>query len=463
MIERFAILGAAGDLTRRYLMPALARLSAEGAFEPSRELEVVGVARDDWSTADFRARIRAGLEELAPDLSREKLEAFVRRLRFARSDVTDPQTLKRVLEPARGPVVAYLALPPAAFGPTIAALSAVGLADGSRIVVEKPFGDGLASARELNGLLHDSFDERSVFRIDHFLGKQTAQNLLGLRFANRLFEPIWNNQHIERVEIRWDETLALEGRAAYYDRAGALRDMLQNHLLQLLCLVAMEPPTSLGERDLRDRKVDVLRAVRRLSGEEIAKHTLRARYGAGTSGARSIPAYVDEDGVDPARDTETFAQATLLLDNWRWSGVPFTLRSGKALAEDRHEITVHFRPVPHLAFGQDEDPAPNAVRITFDPDRVRVDLNVNGPGDPFRLEPAALTMSLSPQRISAYGKLLLDILEGDPTLSIRDDEAEESWRIVEPILEHWRTGAVRMQTYPSGEAFEPTTTGGEPR
>jgi glucose-6-phosphate 1-dehydrogenase len=457
VIQRFVILGASGDLTSRYLMPALARLMEAGKLG---DVEVVGVALEDWTTEGFRERVAGGLERHAGGVSKEAHEGLLNRLRYAQSDVTDAGTLRGAVEPEKGPVVAYLALPPTVFAPTLAALRELGLADGSRVVVEKPFGTSLADAQGLNRLLHDSFAEEAVFRIDHFLGKQKVQNILGVRFANRLFEPLWNCNHIGRVEIRWDETLALEGRAGYYDRAGALKDMLQNHLLQLLALVAMEPPLSLGARDLRDRKVDVLRAVRSLSPEEVLRLTVRARYGAGELKGREVkgrevPAYVDEEGVAAENDTETFAQVTLFIDNWRWSGVPFTLRSGKALAKDRAEIAVYFRPVPHLAFGQEGDPRANALRIAFAPDRMALDLNINGPGDPFVLEPAALALELAPQDISAYGKLLLDVLAGDPTLSIRDDEAEEAWRIMEPILAVWQEGRVPLLDYPAGSPFEP--------
>ena len=251
------------------------------------------------------------------------------------------------------------------FLPTLEALSRASLPQGSRVVIEKPFGEDLASAQALNRLLHQSFPENAVFRIDHFLHLQTVQNVLGLRFANRIVEQLWNRDHVERVEIVWDESLTLEGRASYYDRVGALKDMIQNHLLQLLCLVGMEAPLTLDERTLRDRKIDVLRAIRRLSPQEVEQYTVRARYSAGRIGECQVPNYADEEGIDPARGTETFAQVTLWIDNWRWAGVPFVLRSGKALGRERREIAVHFRPVPHLAF-EANDPPPNVLRLLLD-------------------------------------------------------------------------------------------------
>lgn len=456
MIRRVVILGATGDLTSRYLLPALARLHQVGRL--SDALSIVGSAREDWETDRFRDHILDRLDRHAADITAASRRAVASRLEYRRADVTDPAELAKVFGGIRDPLVAYLALPPSVYAATILALAAVGLAEGSRIVVEKPFGEDLASAQALNRLLHGTLPENAVFRMDHFLGKQTVQNILGLRFANRVFEPLWNRTHIARVEIIWDETLALEGRATYYDLAGALRDMIQNHLLQILCLVGMEPPTSLDERDLRDRKVDLLRAIRRLSPEEVARLTVRARYGAGQIGEREEPAYVDEPGVDPTRETETFAQVTLAIDNWRWAGVPFCLRTGKALARDRREIAVYFQPVPHLVFGQATDPAPNALRFRLDPDRMSLGVNINGPGDPFTLEEAELDLELAPHELPAYARLLLDVMEGDPTLSIRADEAEESWRIVEPILRAWNAGLVPLGEYPAGSADPLATT-----
>ena len=302
----------------------------------------------------------------------------------------------------------------------------------------------------MNRLLHESFPERDVFRLDHFLGKQTVQNILGLRFANRIFEPVWNAHHIERVEIIWDETITAAGRAAFYDATGALRDMVQNHLLQLLALIAMEPLHALDERTLRDHKVDVLQAVRRLTADEVLRQTVRGRYTRGAIGEKEVLPYLQEAGVRAERNTETFAQVTLSIDNWRWAGVPFMLRTGKALGHDRREIAIHFKPVPHLAFGQEAQPMPNVLAIELDPDRIALKVNVNEPGDLFDLEQVELDKRFQSETLPAYARLLLDVLDGDPTLSIRDDEAEESWRIVEPILQVWGKGEVPLVDYPAG-------------
>ena len=274
---------------------------------------------------------------------------------------------------------------------------------------------------------------------------------MGLRFANGIFEPLWDRNHIERVEIVWDETLALEGRAGYFDHAGAFKDLIQNHLLQLLCLTAMEAPIALHRRNLRDRKIDVLRAIRRLDAEEVRQRTVRARYGAGRIGERDVPAYVDEEGVDPERRTETFAQVNLSVDNLRWAGVPFVLRTGKALARNRGEIAVHFKPVPHLPFQKAGEPRPNVLRVQLGPDRVALDVNINGPYDPFDLEQIELSAGFAPQEFfSAYERIFLDLLEGNTTLFVRGDEAEESWRVVEPILEAWEQELVPLLEYPAG-------------
>lgn len=368
-------------------------------------------------------------------------------LEYHQADAIDPDSVREALQPDQGPTAVYLALPPAVFGPAIAAVTAAGLPPGSRMGIEKPFGTSLTHARELNRLLRRCLPEQAVFRIDHFLGMQMVQNLVGLRFANRLFEPVWNCHHVDVVEIVWDETLTLEGRG-YYDTVGALRDMVQNHLLQLLALVGMEPPARLDTRGLRDRKTDLLRAVRRLAPDEVDRHTVRARYTAGTVEERPVPAYVDQEAVDRARDTETFVQVTLLVDNWRWAGVPFVLRTGKALAADRREIRIRFRRVPLPAVA--DTAPPNLLRIPLDPEALSLDLNLNTAGERFGFERVTLAQQMAPPRLPAYGWVLLALLGGDPILSIRADEAEESWAIVEPILDAWAAGRAPLRSYPAG-------------
>jgi glucose-6-phosphate 1-dehydrogenase len=440
---RLVILGAAGDLTARYLMPAVAELHEAGHLpEP---FDVVGVGRDDMSDGDFRARVSQHLDD----------DAICGLLTYRAGDATDPELLASLLEGdgADGGVVLYLALPPQVFDEVLDALERVELPDQLTVVFEKPFGHDLDSARRLNARVEEVIGERRAFRIDHFLGHQTVQNVLGLRFANRMFEPVWNNQHVDRVEFVWDETLTVEGRAGFYDRTGSLKDMLQNHLLQLLCLVAMEPPLTLDADDVRDRKVDVLRAVRRVAQSTAADHSVRARYTAGAIDGRRVPDYVDEDGVEVENGTETFAELRLFIDNWRWSGVPFVLRSGKALAESRRQIDVVFRDVPHQVFDQPPGgPTPERLRLGINPDLVRLDIRANGRDDPTILEPASLSCELAPSALGPYANVLLDVINGDRLLSIRADEAEQAWRIIEPVLAAWEDDAVELQQYAAGSS-----------
>lgn len=445
MLERVVLFGASGDLAARLLLPALAELEQEGVL-PAR-LAVQGVDVEPFTTGQFRDHAGAALAEHAAAVTPAARDALRDRLTYRRGDVTDPGDVAGAVGDEA--VVAYLALPAGLFAPTLAALAAAPLARGSVIAIEKPFGTDLASARALNGLLAGRFPGCTVFRNDHFLHAQTVQNVLGLRFGNRILEPVWNADHVQQVEIVWDETLALEGRAAYYDRAGALRDMLQNHLLQILALTAMEQPASLGERDLRDAKQAVLRAVRPPSAAAIAATTVRGRYTAGTVDGHAVPAYVDEPGVDPGRGTETFAQVTLRVDNPRWAGVPFTLRSGKALGARRASITVHFREVAHPEFRGLGGRA-NLLQVSLGSPRVSLGLNVNAEGELFALTPVQVSTDLPAPARSAYAGLLLDILRGDPTLSVRGDEAEESWRIVDPVLDAWAVNAVPLTDYVAG-------------
>lgn len=447
MIRRLVLFGASGDLAARKLLPALAQLIAAQRL-PER-FSLLGIARQDWDDARFRRHAGEALERHAADVPAEARRTLCERLAYRSVDLTDAAALRDALAGEQDAVVLYLALPPALLEPVVGVLGDVDLHADTRIVCEKPFGTGLESARRLNRLLARRFGEDRIHRVDHFLLKQTLLNILGLRFGNRILEAGWSRENIERVEIVFDETLALEGRAGYYDHAGALRDMFQSHLLQLLCLVAMEPPLALDERDLRDRKVEVLRAVARMTPEQVAARSVRARYGAGTLDGRELTAYAESEGVDPARGTETFAQVTFHVDNWRWAGVPFLLRSGKALARDRHAVSIHFRDVPHLAF-RDSVPCANVLRLTLGPDRIDLALNVNAPDEPFRLACASIGTELAAQPLPAYARVLLHVLEGDVSLSIRGDEAEEAWRIVAPVLEAWSAGRVPLGEYPPG-------------
>ncbi|MEV4579946.1 glucose-6-phosphate dehydrogenase [Nonomuraea jabiensis] len=446
MIDRLIILGATGDLNARYLLPALAALHAAGHLGDRFELTCAD--RQDWTGEEFRRWASAQLDRHAPAEPGETRKAIADRARYRRADATDAADIA-LLVAGDGPVAVYLSLPPAIFPRTVAALGAANLPPGSRIVLEKPFGEDLDSAVELNRLLTGVIPEQAVFRVDHFLAMTTVQNVLGSRLANRVLESIWNSAHIAEVEIVWDETLTLEGRAGYYDGAGALKDMVQNHLLQVLCLVAMEPPLSLGERDLRDRKIDVLRSVRLMTDDDVVRRTRRARYLAGRIGDRDVPAYAEEEGVDPKRRTETFAEVELELDSWRWSGTTFRLRTGKALGHDRKEVAVRFRPVPHLPFGFNEEAAPNVLRFGLEPESMTLALTGIGAGA-HSLAPLTLAAQPAPPELPAYGRLLLDVLHGNAALSIRGDEAEEAWRVLAPVLSAWSRDLVPMGEYLAG-------------
>jgi glucose-6-phosphate 1-dehydrogenase len=459
VIRRLAIFGATGDLTARFLLPSLAALSAAGELPGDFRLSCAG--REDWTGPEYRDWAATQLGRHAGHLPASARQDVVAAADYSAVDLTDSAAVAAAIA-GDGPLAAYLALPPAVFPAAVTGLHDAGLPDGSRIVLEKPFGTDLDSAISLNRLLASLVHEDAVFRVDHFLAMTTVQNLVGTRLANRVLEPIWNSTHIDRVEILWEESLALEGRAGYYDGVGALKDMLQNHLLQLLCLVAMEPPISLGERDLRDRKVDVLRSVRPLATDDIVRRTRRARYVAGQIGGHPVPAYVDEAGVDPAHRTETFAQIDVELDNWRWRGTIFRLRAGKALARDRKEVTVHFRSVPHLPLGHHGEPSDNVLRFGLEPEGLTLELTGIG-GRARTLAPLTLSAQMEPPELPAYSGLLRQVLTGDAALSIRGDEAEESWRVVTPVLDAWFKDLVPLEDYPAGSQGPAGGSGGRPR
>lgn len=440
-IDTLVILGAGGDLTSRLLLPGLASLLASSR---GQKLNLIGVDRGDTTDAQWRDTVTEAFSSEPSALAK----AVAAKTRFIKADVTNPDDLARVLAEAPGRIALYFALPPAVTILACQTLSTMTLPKGIAFALEKPFGTDLASAKSLNRLLETMLPEEQLFRVDHFLGKSTVLNLLGLRFANRIFEPLFSAPNVEKIEMVFDESLALENRAGYYDKAGALVDMIQSHLLLVLALTAMEPPASLDAGDLRGAMAQVLRATRlhRKNGTS----SRRARYGAGEIDGRQLPAYVDEAGVDPTRATETLAEVTLEIDNWRWAGVPFVLRSGKALGEARQDILVTFKEVPHLPTGLTGVSGPSCLRISMKPATLDLDLVINGQGDPFALERVALHSDLGAGELSAYGEVLAGLLECDPTLSVRGDVAEECWRIVGPALAAWRKDAVPLETYPAG-------------
>jgi glucose-6-phosphate 1-dehydrogenase len=447
------LFGASGDLAGRLLLPALAALQA-GRRLPNG-FRLIGSATEDWDDVAFRQFAAERLEQHASELPAAARAALVSSLTYRRADLDRAEDVARAVAAAdaRGPIVAYLALPPSVFAAAVAALAEAGLPAGSRIAIENPFGEDLDSAVALNALLArvaGTAEERAVFRVDHVLGMATVHNMVGLRLANQLTASLWDSAHIEQVEILWEETLALEGRAGYFDRAGTLKDVLQNHALQVLSLFAMEPPTSVGERGLRDRKVEVLRSVQPPADDEMDSRTRRARYAAGRIGDRAVPAYAQEDGVDPGRGTDTFAEVMLELDNARWAGTRFVLRGGKAMRRRRKGVLVRFRPVapPPLIEGE---PTGNALWIGLDgPEDVRLELTGSEPAPSFRPCQVTLTAPPPPFDLPPYARVLLDILDGDGALSVRGDEAEEAWRVMDPIARGWRLGRVPLQEYPAG-------------
>ena len=441
--QTLLILGASGDLTARLLLPGLGALVATGDVPG---LSLVGAGMEDWDDQRWRTRVRDSFATV--DARAAEAAAVADHARYLRADVTQEQDLRRLLDACPGRVVIFFALPPAVTAKACAALRGVGLPPGTRLVLEKPFGTDAATANSLNELLAGLVPEDQVHRVDHFLGKSTVLNILGLRFANRIFEPVLNNTHVESVDVVFDEDLALEGRAGYYDHAGALVDMVQSHLLQVLALLAMDAPPTLDAREVRDRKAQVLRATRLWDDAEASSR--RARYSAGQIGDRRLPAYADESGVDPARQTETLAEVVLAVDTWRWAGVPFRLRSGKALARRRKEAVVTFRQPPHVPHGLRGYEQPDRLRIGFGPDQLRLDVNINGPGDPYDIENVTMGAEFGPGELPPYGEVLRGVFESDPTLSVRGDTAEQCWRIVEPVLAAWRAGGVPLQEYPAG-------------
>jgi glucose-6-phosphate 1-dehydrogenase len=438
------VLGASGDLTSRLLMPALGQLLTR---EPERSIRLVGAGMDDWDDEKWRSVVRASFATV--DAAGTAVDAVLASATYRTADITDAADLESLLALAQGGAALYFAVPPAVAAKACVALAAVTLPDGLVLALEKPFGTDEASAHELNAHLAKIVPEDQVYRIDHFLGRSTVLNVLGVRFTNRVFEPVWSADHVESVVIRYDEALGLEGRAGYYDRAGALVDMIQSHLLQVLAVVAMDPPSTLDAVDVRDAKAMVLRATSVWNDDPVAS-SRRARYTAGTVGDRSFPAYADEEGVDASLETETLAEMTVGIATARWEGVPFTLRSGKALGDRRSEIVITFKPVTHLPTGFDGSSEPTVLRLTLGPDKMALEINVNGPGDPFHLDRAALEAEFGEGELLAYAEVLQGILDGDPTLSVRGDTAERCWHIVQPVLDAWHSGAVPLDEYPAG-------------
>lgn len=472
------IFGATGDLTRRMLIPALYYLAQRRLL--AEEFAILGIGRQAMEHAAFRKQMRAALDT-AGDIQAVDESAWKwleERTFFCAADITDAaaygaivQTLETIESTrSHNNRLFYLAIPPSVFGDSVRNLSGSGVArctpdDAARpwvrLVVEKPFGHSLASAQELNATILERFGEHQVFRIDHYLGKETVQNLLVFRFANSIFEPLWNRHYVERVEITAAEAIGVENRGKYYEETGVIRDMFQNHLLQLLTLAAMEPPTGFAADAVRDEKVKVLRSIRPLV-ENRRVQAVRAQYAAGTVDGKKTPAYRDEPDVSRASTVPTFAAVRISIDNWRWQGVPFLVRSGKRLARRASEILVRFRPPPHLASGPVASGPPNSLVIRVQPDEgIAIRMDVKTPGTVHELTPhlemTPVEMDFCYSRVfgeapsPAYETLLLDTMIGDATLFARSDEVEMAWRVIDPLIQHWEnTPVADMATYPPG-------------
>jgi glucose-6-phosphate 1-dehydrogenase len=463
------IFGGGGDLTWRKLIPALYDIHCE-SWLPDR-IAIIGVDRSGYSNAAYREHLAGGVGKFSRHRKTAKSwKEFASKITYQKLDFTKKKsydalsgTIEKIEEEwdARGCRVFYMAIPPAFIEPVSHLLSGSGLAREShraRVVIEKPFGHDYESAHKLNEIMRHCFSERSVFRIDHYLGKETVQNIVAFRFANGLFEPLWNRNYIDHVQITVSEELGVGHRGAYYEKAGALRDMVQNHLMQLLCLTAMEPAVIFASDELRNRKVDVMRAVRIYDRDEVMRFAVRGQYGPGWVGRNKVPGYREEKDVAEDSSTETFAALKLFIDNWRWQGVPFYLRTGKRLRETISMIAIQFKPVPHQSFPIEaiETWQPNRLIINIQPQKgIRLRFQAKRPGLKMVLNPVDMQFNYSDaysqEPPEAYETLLLDVILGDQMLFMRRDQIEAAWKIVDPITEVWdATSPPDFPDYPAG-------------
>jgi glucose-6-phosphate 1-dehydrogenase len=465
------IFGANGDLTKRKLMPALYRLAWERRLAPG--FAVIGISRTPMSDDEFRGRMRESVSKFLEDspFDEELWDSFAHGLFYFAGDVMDRAAYKRLAERLReiegerqtgGNHLYYLSTQPSQYAPIAEGLGAAGLAAGDgwrRIIVEKPFGHDLSSARELNTKLQKVFNEDRIYRIDHYLGKETVQNILAFRFGNGIFEPVWNRRYIDHVQITAAESIGVEGRGGYYQEAGALRDMIQNHLLQVLATVAMEPSSTFSADAVRDERAKLLRSIHVMKPEEIAENTVAGQYGPGRTGGESVPGFRQEKGVDPDSQTETYAAATFLIGNWRWAGVPFYVRTGKYLPKRVSEIAIQFRSAPLAVFrnddGENEEALPNLLILRIQPEEgISLKFVSKRPGAGMTLRPVSMDFnygsSFGERSPSAYETLLLDAIIGDATLYTRQDMVEASWSAVQPILDYWSTQKFPFPNYAAG-------------
>ena len=464
------IFGASGDLTHRKLMPALWSLYAARTLpEP---FAIIGTGRTGLTDDEFRNRMKDGVKQFArlKVPSDQIWERFAANLSYIAGDPTTLELYAKLRErleeierehPGAPERLYYLATPPSLYDGIVVQLGKAGLAEPrpggwTRIIIEKPFGHDLASAQELNRLVTSVFREEQVYRIDHYLGKETVQNVLALRFANGIFEPLWNRNHVAEVQFTVAETVGVEGRGGYYEESGALRDMIQNHLLQVMCLVAMEPPVTFEARAVRDEKSKVMEAVRPIDPATVDESALRAQYGPGFVDGRPVPGYRQEKGVKPDSTTETYAALRLLIDNWRWAGVPFYLQTGKRLGKRMSEIVIRFHRTPHLIFRRgDVHVDPNILVIRIQPDEgISLIVDAKEPGPDLKLSPVTLDFKyhevFGGEPPEAYERLLLDAIHGDATLYARGDWIEQAWALTAPVLEHWARTPGPLPLYDAG-------------
>ncbi len=472
----FVLFGATGDLTRRKIVPALFDLSLQGLLPPG--FAIISFARRDKDDVTYREDLCAALKEFAPHLPADGAEwqDFASHISYVRSELNDPEGYARLAEHMKkideernlqGNALFYLATPPENFSEIICHLGKAGLNKDTnktgwrRIVIEKPFGVDLDSARALNGELSSVFDESQIFRIDHYLGKETVQNILVLRFANSIFEPLFNKNYVDHVEITVAETLGVEGRGNYFEQSGITRDIVQNHGLQVLTLIAMEPPMALTADDIRDEKVKVLNSIRRFTPQEVSRWTVRGQYGPGTitnGHDEEVPGYRQEPGVHPRSNTETFAAFRFSIDNWRWAGVPFFVQAGKRLQKRLTEVQIYFKPAPEvlfarLSYGQLQ---PNKLVLRIQPDEgASLQISSKTPGPEMHIQPVQMDFRYGsafdvPIR-DAYERLIIDAMRGDASLFARNDEVEAAWQLITPILQAWHDIACpRFPNYPAG-------------
>jgi len=456
----FVLFGATGDLAKRKILPAL--FDAHRAGLLPRNGRIVGIARGQLDTSAYRdwisKQVRDHLSSVAIDAA--AWSDFLERILYLPLDLSarsDFLALKTILDDIDGVRVFYLATGPSLFVPTCQALAAVGLNESARVVLEKPLGHDLRTSNAINDAVGALFNEDQIYRIDHYLGKESVQNLLALRFGNVLFEPLWRREWVSNIQITIAEELGAEDRGEFYDSTGALRDMVQNHLLQLLAIVAMEPPHSMDSDSVRDEKLRVLRALKPISPSDVASIAVRGQYREGVVQGRRVPAYIDENGVDRASTTETFVALKAQIENWRWAGVPFFLRTGKRLASRTAEIVVNFRPVPHSALESTsaDVPTPNRLLIRLQPNEsIRLYAFAKKPGERMDLANVYLDLAFDQffkqARMDAYERLLLDVINGRLSLFVRRDEQETAWRWVDPLLEVWGKGAGAPRPYAAG-------------